>query len=506
MPKIFDKPVRVVAAALAVSTVGATAHAQDDRSVTIVVAEEPSFLEPCEASRSDVGKVLKQNVVETLTQIDPNDGSITPRLATSWEQIDALTWQFDLRDGVMFHDGATFDAEAAKYAIERTMDESIDCEIRIKFFGDLDLNVEAIDAATLQITTDKPAPILPTMMGTVVIMSPNTPMGEYTREPVGTGPYTLEEWDVGQSITLARFDDYWGETPQVEGATYVFRDESAVRAAMVDAREADIAPNISVQDADPERDFSYPNSETTRLRIDTQTAPLDDIRIRTALNLAVDREAMRGSILSPDVVIATQLVAPSINGHNPDIEPYGYDVDQARELRAEAAADGVPVDEEIVLIGRTGMFPNVNETMEAMQLFFQDAGFNVSLRMVEVGEWLELILKPYAEDRPPILLIDQHDNNNGDAVFTVFNKYHSDGSNSTLTDAELDQIIEQASQATGPERRELWQSGFAMIHDRLIADVMMFHMVGYTRVSDRLDFVPDISTNSEVPLERIAFN
>ena len=126
--------------------------------------------------------------------------------------------------------------------------------------------------------------------------------------------------------------------------------------------------------------------------------------------------------------------------------------------------------------------------------------------MVEVGEWLELILKPYAEDRPPILLIDQHDNNNGDAVFTVFNKYHSDGSNSTLTDAELDQIIEEASQATGPERRELWQSGFAMIHDRLIADVMMFHMVGYTRVSDRLDFVPDISTNSEVPLERIAFN
>ncbi|QKV18303.1 ABC transporter substrate-binding protein [Oricola thermophila] len=481
------------------------ALAQDGGTVTIVLAEEPSFVEPCEASRSDVGKVLKQNVVETLTQIDPTDGGIAPRLATAWEQVDDLTWRFSLREGVTFHDGAAFDAEAVKHSIDRMMDTSIDCEIRTKFFGGTALEVTPVDELTVDIKTDAPSPILPTMMGTVVIVSPNTAMGEYTRSPVGTGPYTFEAWDVGNSITLSRFDGYWGDMPAVEGAKYIFRSESPVRAAMVAAGEADIAPNISVQDADPAADFSYPNSETTRLRIDTETAPLDDIRIREALNLAVDRSAIKGTILSPDVMLATQLVAPSINGHNPDIVSWGYDVEKARALIAQAKADGTPVDSEIHLIGRTGMFPNSAETMEALQAFFQDAGFNVSLRMVEVGEWLELILKPYAEDRPPILLIDQHDNNNGDAVFTVFNKYHSEGANSTLHDEELDRTIRAAEQATGDERRKLFQKAFSIIEERIIADVMLFHMVGYTRVSERLSFTPDISTNSELPLEKISF-
>lgn len=481
------------------------ALAQDNKTVTIVLAEEPSFVEPCEASRSDVGKILKQNVVETLTQIDPSDGSITPRLATAWEQVDDLTWRFTLRDGVSFHDGASFNADSVKHTIDRMMDTSIDCEIRTKFFGSTALEVTPVDEHTVDIKTDAPSPILPTIMGTVVIVSPNTAMGEYTRSPVGTGPYTFDEWDVGNSISLTRFDGYWGDQPAPDAAKYIFRSESPVRAAMVSAGEADIAPNISVQDAEPGKDYSYPNSETTRLRIDTETAPLDDRRIREALNYAVGREAIKGTILSPDVILATQLVAPSINGHNPDIKTWPYDVDKARALIAEAKADGTPVDTELHLIGRTGMFPNAAETMEALQAFFQDAGFNVSLRMVEVGEWLELILKPYAEDRPPILLIDQHDNNNGDAVFTVFNKYHSDGANSTLHDDELDQTIIEAQQATGDERRALFQKAFSIIEERIIADVMLFHMVGYTRVSDRLSFTPDISTNSELPLEKISF-
>jgi peptide/nickel transport system substrate-binding protein len=482
------------------------AIAQAETDVTIVLAEEPSFVEPCEASRSDVGKVLKQNVVETLTQINPTDGSITPRLATSWEQVDELTWRFSLQEGVSFHDGAAFDAAAVKYAIDRMMDTSIDCEIRTKFFGGTILEVTPVDTLIVDIKTEAPAPILPTMMGTVVIPSPNTPMGEYTRSPVGTGPYVFEEWDVGNSIKLVRFDDYWGDLPEVTGATYVFRSESPVRAAMVSAGEADIAPNISVQDADPEKDFSYPNSETTRLRIDTATAPLDDRRIREALNFAIDRKALIGTILSPDVQLATQLVGPSINGHNPNLVPNPYDLEKARALIAAAKADGVPIDTEIKLIGRIGMFPNSSETMEALQAFLMDAGFNVSLSMVEVAEWLELILKPYAEDRAPILLIDQHDNNNGDAVFTVFNKYHSEGANSTLNNDELDQTIRSAEQATGPERQKLFQRAFEMINDEIIADLMLFHMVGYTRVSDRLDFTPDISTNSELPLERIGLN
>lgn len=170
------------------------AVAAEEGEITIVLSEEPDIIDPCEASRSNVGRIVKQNITETLTEIDPDDGSITPRLATEWEQIDDLTWRFKLREGVTFHDGEPFNAETAKTAIERTLDDRIDCEIRIKFFGGMEVSAEPVDEYTLDIKTAEPAPILPTMMGTMTITSPNTVMGERTRDPIGTGPYRFVSW------------------------------------------------------------------------------------------------------------------------------------------------------------------------------------------------------------------------------------------------------------------------------------------------------------------------
>jgi peptide/nickel transport system substrate-binding protein len=485
---------------------GGTASAQD-AGVTIVLSEELDLVDPCQASRSNIGRVVKQNIAETLTEIDPEDGSITPRLATEWEQVDDLTWRFTLRDGVTFHDGAPFNAEAAVYGINRTMDESLDCEVRTKFFGNIALEASAVDDLTLEIKTDSPVPILPTMMGTFTMVSPNTEMGVHTREPVGTGPYTFESWSPGENIVLVRNPDYWGEQPAVEKATYVWRTESAVRAAMVQTGEADIAANIAVQDAtDPAMDFSYPNSETSRLRIDTMRAPLDDVRVRKALNLAFDRAAVQGTIFSPDVIPATQLVVPSINGHNPDLKVWDHDVAEAKRLIDEARADGVPVDDEITLLGRINIYPNATEIMEVLQAMYTDVGLNVKLQMMEVAEWVDILTKPYAEDRGPVVQQSQHDNNNGDAVFTVYNKYHSEGAQSTIGDPALDEIIVKAGEAAGEERQKLFQDAFRIINDEIIADVPMFHMVGYTRVGARVNFQPDISTNSELHLAKISFN
>ncbi len=497
----------VSAAAIAVFFHTSIAMADGHTAVTIVLSEELDLVEPCQATRSNIGRVIKQNVVETMTEINPTSGEITPRLATTWEQVDDLTWRFSLRDGIAFHDGAPFNAEAVIYAIERTMDETLDCEVRTKFFGNIALSPTAVDDLTIDIKTDSPVPILPTMMGTFPIMSPNTPNGEPTRDPVGTGPYIFDNWAPGENITLVRNADYWGEQPAVEKATYVWRSESAVRAAMISAGEADIAPNIAVQDAtDPAMDFSYPNSETSRLRIDTTIPPLDDVRVRKALNLAFDRDAVRGTIFSADVIPATQLVVPSINGHNPELEVWPADPAEAKRLLDEARADGVPVDDEITLLGRINIYPNATEIMEVLLSMYQEVGLNVKLQMMEVAEWVDILTKPYAEDRGPVVQQSQHDNNNGDAVFTVYNKYHSEGAQSTIADPALDDVIVQAGEATGDERQALFQDAFRIINDEVIADVPMFHMVGYTRVGSRVSFQPDISTNSELHLAKITFN
>lgn len=483
--------------------VAARAAASD---VIVVLQTQPDQLDPCQSSKSQVGKVIKQNIVETLTEIDPVSGQIKPRLATEWSMVDDLTWRFKLREGVVFHDGTPFNAEAVRYSVERTLDESIDCEIRVKYFGGLSVEITPVGDYEIEVKTDIAVPILPTLMGTVVAMSTATPMGEITRTPIGTGPYKLESWDPGQKIVLTRFEDYWGEKPAVTSATYIWRSESAVRAAMVASGEADIAPNIAVQDAvDPSMDFSFLNSETARLRIDTEIPPLNDLRVRLALNFAVDREALRGTIFSDKVIPSTQHVVPGINGHNPDLVPYPYDPEKAKELLAEAKADGVPVDSEIIMIGRHNLYPNSQESLEALQAMFKAVGFNTTLRMTEASEWYDLLFKPYAEDRAPNLFQEQHDNNNGDAVFTIFVKYHSEGGQSTFSDPTLDDLIDRAGQASGEERTKLYQEAFKRIHEEIVPDVSLFHMVGFTRVNPRLDFTPSIATNSELQLSQVAF-
>lgn len=493
------------ALALSLGAFGSSASAANT-DITVVLSEEPEVLEPCESTRSTVGRVVKQNITETFTEIDPKNGTITPRLATSWKQLDPLTWQFQLRRGVKFHDGATFNAAAAVHAIERTMESTMDCETRTKFFGGIKLTVTAAGDYVLNVKSEKPVPIMPVMMGTIAVVSPNTPKGKPTRTPTGTGPYRFVSWEPGKHVILEQFDGYWGTNPPVTKATFIWRSESAVRAAMIKAGEADIAPNIAVQDAtDSALDFSYPNSETSRLRIDTMRPPLDNRDVRMALNLAMDRDAIRGSIFSKDVIPATQLVVPGINGHNPALKVWPYDLAKAKQLIAKARAAGAPLDKEIQLIGRTNIYPNATEVMEATMAMYRELGLNVKLKMYEVAEWVDILLKPYAEDRAPALQQSQHDNNNGDAVFTVYTKYHCEGSNSTICNKALDSIIERAQEATGDERRNLYREAFRLINDEIIADVPMYHMVGYTRVAKRLNFTPDVSTNSELQLSRMSF-
>ncbi len=499
----------VTGAAALAAVIGMTAQAQPAQAqkiVTVVLSEEPEGLDGCNSNRSTVGRVAKQNIVETLTEIDPKDGSITPRLATSWSKVNDTTWQFKLRQGVKFHDGAAFNAANAAKAISRTMDSKLDCETRTKSFGDLKLTSKVIDDYTLEISANKPVPILPTRMGVVSLSSPNTPTDKLVLNPIGTGPYAFDKWTPGQEISLKRFDGYWGKKPVVEGAKFIWRSESTVRAAMVKVGEADIAPNIAVQDAtDPSMDFSYPNSETTRLRLDVTRAPLNDKRIRLALNYAFDRDALRGSILSKDVEHATQIVVPSINGHNPALKPRKYDPEMAMKLIAEAKAAGTDVSKEIEIVGRTNIYPNGTEAMEAMMAMFQAVGLNVKLRMMEVGSWLKYLTKPYDENRGPIMLQAQHDNNNGDAVFSVFNKFACGGAQSSICDKHLDELISKASTLSGDERRKTWQEVNRIIYEDVVSDVWMYHMVGYSRVGSRINFTPSISTNSELHLEDFTF-
>lgn len=491
-----------LAAALLATTIAGSALAEE---VTVVLAEELDIVDPCEASRSNIGRVMLQNVSETLTEMVPGEG-VQPRLAVSWEEMDGGTWRFKLREGVTFSDGTAFDAGDVAHSIARFTGDAIACEVGDKFFGGIELTTNVVDDSTIDITPNPAQPIMPLLASTMTIVPSEAPMDAYMEKPIGTGPYVWDEYVRGQHIKLSANPNYWGDAAPVTSATYVFRSDAAVRAAMVAAGEADIAPNIALQDATTDMDFSYPNSETLFLRLDHDTAPLNDVRVRQALNHAVDREAFVGTILADGTILATGMTPPSTLGYNHDLEPYAYDVDKAKALLAEAKADGVPVDTEITLIGRIGNFSNVQETMEALLAMYQDAGFNMKLQMFEVAEWLEHYSKPFAEDRGPEIVKAMHDNANGDPVFSMFFKYACDGLQSGLCDETLDGMISEATALTGADREAKWSELFKYIHEDSVTDVMLFHMVGFSRVNPRLDFTPTIRTNSELQLDQIKFN
>jgi peptide/nickel transport system substrate-binding protein len=493
--------IRFIAGAMVAASFAGHATAQNASEINIVLPEQPANLEPCGTIITNVGQILSRNVVEPLTIIDPNSGQAVPSLATEWTQTDPNTWQLKLREGVTFQDGAPFNAESVKFSIERMTGGQVTCS-NIAKFGAAKLTVTAIDDLTVEIKSDTPQPILPTLLSVVMVVSPNTPMDEAVNNPVGTGPFRLASF-TQQTVVLESYDGYWGDKPAINKATYVWRPESSIRAAMVQTGEADLTPSIAIQDAtNPETDFAYLNSETTAMRIDAGFAPLDDVRIRKALNLAIDWEGL-AQLFGDDAQRASQMAVVGINGHDEALAPWSFDAEQARALIAEAEAEGVPVDTEIELIGRNGIYPNGTEAMEAMMAMWQDVGLNVKLTMLDVNDWLRYLQKPFPEGRGPNLLQMMHDNNKGDAAFTIPIFYTSEGSYSTVSDPVLDQEVADALAATGEDRTTKFKAVFNKVHDELALDIPMFHMIGYTRVGTRLDWKPDITTNSEIPLANI---
>lgn len=488
----------VLLAVSACSVAGADPTGEGPDTLRIVLPEEPPTLEPCDASLTATGRVTRANITEALTERDPSTGQLEQALATKWTRTSPTSWTFTLREGVKFHDGSPFTAAAAAFSIKRATDSDIECNVDGYIFTDTEVSATPVNDTTLEVSTGSPDPILPLRLSFVEIVPTSTDPGSRVRKPIGTGPYRIDEWSQGRFLRLKRFPQYWGKAPEFAAAKYVWRAEGSVRAAMVTNDEADVAIGLAPEDGAGDRAVEFATNEVSYVRMDATKAPLDDIRVRRAVNYAIDREGLVTAVFAGRP--SGQLVSKGVTGYNPRIRPWPYDPERAKELVAEARADGVPTDTTITIIGRNGIYPKAAEAMEVVQDGLLKAGLKVEIRMLDVNAWLEYLLRPFPGGAGPTLLQAQHGNQAGDAAFTMGQIYGSEGAQSSYGTRPLDAAIAKAQLASGLERQKAFADAFALQNDQVVRDAVMANMTGILALSPDVRYRPDSATNDEMRL------
>jgi peptide/nickel transport system substrate-binding protein len=480
------------------------ASGSPDRTLTIAIPTEPTSLEPCDTQAADGVGVIRGNVVESLTDIDPKTSKVIPLLATSWEQTAPTTWVFKLRQGVKYQDGTTFDASAAVYGIERTMDKTLNCLNQQEF--PTPITAKAVDASTLEITTAQPDPILPLRISYADLASPKTPMDAKTSKPVGTGPYEYDSREVGTNFKIKRWAGYWGTKPEATEVTYIFRQEDSVRADTVKAGEADIAVPISSQYATTDdRTKPYAQNRVFFLRAKTDKAPLNDIRVRQAIAYAVDKDTIAKQLMDKIGKPFDQLVNHSVNGYIPDYVGPKYDVAKAKSLLAAAKADGVDTSIKINLDSRPDLMPNADEIVQAVAQNLTDAGFNIKYQNLGNAAWQELNANPTKSDAVNIMAVS-HDNVSGDAVFSFPKLIATGGINSTVSDPKVDDLLAQANVASGDERAALYQKAALTEYTDDAAIIPVAEQFSLLLLGKNVEYTPNGLTGVQLHIADVHFD
>lgn len=376
--------------------IAGTAHAQ---SINAGLAAAPSSMDPHFATTGQ-NQQLAAILYDRLIHIDA-DGAFVPGLATEWEvSDDRLTWTFRLREDVTFHDGSPFTAQDVVFTFERIPEVPNSPAPFTQRLAAIE-SAEAVDDHTLVITTSSPAPGLITDLSTIYIVSQNVGDAEsadFDRGTAanGTGPFRQVSFSPGERLVVERNDDYWGDIPDLEQVTIRFLENAASRVASLQAGEVDfidaVPPNdlerltamdaVSVVSAPSARMvyMGLDQLEETTVQIDPEVGnPFQDQRVREALSLAINRDAIIDRIQFGSGAPANQFAPAGIFGHNPNIPEIPYDIERARELMEEAGfGDGW----SMTIHGPTGRYVNDTDVLLAVGQMWSQLGLEVEVENV----------------------------------------------------------------------------------------------------------------------------
>lgn len=372
-------------------TLPQVAQAQSRKdSVVLAMTLEPPGLDPTAGAASAIAEVVLYNVFETLTKINA-DGSVSPLLAESWEvSPDLKTYTFKLRRGVKFQNGEPCNAQAVKFSFERAAGEKSTNKDK-RTFANME-SVAAIDEHTVVILNKTLDPDFLFLMGqaTAIIVEPKSAASNAT-QPVGTGPYRLEKWAKGSSVTLARWDGYRNAAAiKLKKASFRFISDPAAQVASLLAGDVDAFPRVAAARSlgqfrnNPKFQVVISGSRAkTILAINNKKKPLDDVRVRRAIAAAIDRKAViEGAVDGFGVPIGSHYV-PGALGYVDTTGINPFDIAKAKKLLAEA---GVKTPLELTLTLPPAPYARQGGEVIAAQL--AKIGITAKLQNVEWAQWL----------------------------------------------------------------------------------------------------------------------
>ena len=473
---------KAAGATLAVATVpglssvdsrGLAQEAPHGGTAVVGLVAEPVSLDP--GQLTDINSMrLVRNIYDGLTGFEPGTFQIRPLLAKSWDIAeDGLTYTFQLREGVKFHDGTPFNADAVKFAFDRMLDpnhpyhETGPFPFASFYYGAIQ-ETQVVDELTVRMILKQPyAPLLNTLaVACGFIPSPEavkTYGKDYNQHPSGTGPFKFVSWDHNVRVTLERNPDYWDGAPRLDNL--VFRPITEEQTRVTELLSGgvnfivDVPPdNIAQIKDEPTFQFvEQPGPHIWWATINTQMKPFDDVRVRQAVNYAVNKEAIVSGILQDTGSVAHTVVPPAIEwAYNPDARSYPYDPEKPTELLAEAGVgDGFATTFWVTESGSGMQSP---KTMgEAIQADLQAVGITTTIEVMEWGAYLSRYNSGMADQAGLAEMSWMFDTGDPHTVLPLnfsSTAFPPDGFNTGYyTNPRVDELLTQASASMDQQQR-----------------------------------------------------
>jgi len=484
------------------------------QEISIAIGAEPESLDPNKMSSAPAATV-SEHMVENLIYLN-EDGELEPALATNWEvEDDGMAYLVELREGVTFHDGEPFNAEAVKYNLDRFMGkgefEEEDTAIFAFLLGEVD-EVEVVDEYTIRIhMEEKFAPLITHLSHSfIAIHSPASiealDEGEDIEAPVGTGPFKYAGWDRGEQIVMERNEDYWGGAPQLENVTFKFVPEGSSRVIMLETGEVDAVMDIPfaeierLQDVEGLEVVFEDSVRTVYIGLIMESELFKDNKeLRQALNYAVDKQAIVDAIFAGAYEPSSAPIVPAVFGYH-EVGPYEYDPEKAQELMAEAGyEDGF----EMELFHPAGRYPMDATVAETVQGMLAEVGIQVNLTTYDWGTFLEVVSQEDPADAEHDAFMLGWGTVTWDGDYGLYPLLHSGewppaSNRAYYANEEVDALLEEARRELDPDvREELYAEALEIIWD----DAPWLFLYDQVQVNAELDRVEGLIHH---PLENIS--